>query len=127
MKAVRIFAGDDGESHFEDLEIPLIDLPSGGGRGSKVIVAESLTFREAAAGVLQDFHTAPRRQLLVLVGGVVEFECGDGSVCRLGPGEVLLADDTTGRGHLTRFIDAARCVFIGLPEDFDVASYRIRT
>jgi hypothetical protein len=29
---------------------------------------------------------------------------GDGTVVRVGPGDVLLAEDLTGRGHVTRSI-----------------------
>jgi len=29
---------------------------------------------------------------------------GDGTVTRLGPGDVLLAEDLTGQGHITRVV-----------------------
>src|SRR5688572_16662545 len=100
MRIVRIYTGDDGESHFEDLEL---DLPQGQwGRMSARVPVTGAIFRETDPGNLLDFHVAPRRQLVLMLTGAVEIECGDGAVRRLGPGDVLLADDTEGRGHISR-------------------------
>jgi hypothetical protein len=41
----------------------------------------------------------------MLSGGAVELEVGDGTKRRLGPGSLLLAEDTTGRGHISRAVD----------------------
>ena len=55
----------------------------------------------------------------------MEIECGDRSKRRLGPGDILLADDTTGQGHLTREIEGPRrSLFIPLPDDLDPAQWR---
>ncbi len=105
MHVTRVYTGDDGESHFEDLEIPLEDLGAIGAM-SKPIDATAVHFRETGAGYDLDFHNAPRRQFVVMLsGGRVELEVGDGSKRVLGPGDVLLAEDTTGRGHISRAID----------------------
>ena len=62
---------------------------------------------------------------MVTLSGVVEIECGDGAKRRLGAGEILLADDLTGQGHITRELEAPRrSLFIPLPDDFDVDSLR---
>jgi hypothetical protein len=52
----------------------------------------------------------------MLSGGQVEIEVGDGSKRRLGPGDVLLAEDTSGRGHRSRAVDgqARTSLFITL-------------
>ena len=36
----------------------------------------------------------------------IEIEVGDGTKRRLGTGEILLAEDTTGRGHISRAVGA---------------------
>jgi uncharacterized cupin superfamily protein len=41
---------------------------------------------------------------VVTLSGQVEIEAGDGAVRRFGPGDVLLAEDLTGQGHLTRVV-----------------------
>jgi hypothetical protein len=39
--------------------------------------------------------------------GSVEIETGDGTKRVLGPGDILLAEDTTGRGHISRAVRGA--------------------
>lgn len=115
MKVTRVYSGDDGESHFEDVEIPLKDLGAIGSM-SELMQATGIVFRETAGDYALGYHTAPRRQYVVNLTGSVELEVGDGSKRRLGPGEILLAEDTTGRGHISRAVDGEprRCLFITL-------------
>ena len=123
MQITRVYTGSDGQSHFETIEISL--QASRYGSLSELFEAEGVIFRETPAGGELDFHNAPRRQFVVTLSGEVEIECGDGSKRRLGPGEILLADDTTGQGHITREIQAPRrSLFIPLPDDFDVRRLR---
>ena len=64
---------------------------------------------------------------MITIAGVGEIECGDGSRRRFGAGDVMLADDLTGQGHITREIEGPRrAVFIPLPADLDVSPWRIR-
>ena len=51
-----------------------------------------------------DWHCAPGRQYVVTLDGEGEIEVGDGSTKRFGPGDVLLAEDLTGQGHVTRVV-----------------------
>ena len=123
MQITRVYTGSDGQSHFETIEIPL--QASRYGALSELFEAEGVIFRETPAGGELDFHNAPRRQFVVTLSGEVEIECGDGSKRRLGPGEILLADDTSGQGHITREVQAPRrSLFIPLPDDFDVGRLR---
>lgn len=115
MKITRIYTGDDGESHFEDVEVDLKDLGAIG-RLSKLEPASGVVFRETAGDYDFDFHCAPRRQYVVNLDAAVEIEVGDGSKRVLGPGEILLAEDLTGRGHRSRAVDGRprRSLFVTL-------------
>ena len=105
MQVVRIYTGDDGESHFEERDVALRDLGEIG-RLSSLEPATGVVFRETTPAYDYDWHNAPRRQYVVMLsGGRVEIEVGDGTKRILGPGDVLLAEDTTGRGHRSRDID----------------------
>ena len=117
MKMVRVFTGDDGASHFEDLDIELEDRGPVG-RISELWAGTGVIFREVDGDYALDFHTAPRRQFVVNLSGSVEIEVGDGSTRLLGPGDILLAEDTTGQGHISRAVDgqARRCLFLPLEE-----------
>ena len=117
MEVVRIFTGPDGRSHFEDVRIELDDLGAIGSI-SPLWPGKGVQFREVPGNYHLDFHTAPRRQLVVNLTGSVEIEVGDGTTRLLGPGSILLAEDTTGQGHISRNVDGQprACLFVHLDE-----------
>ncbi len=103
MKITRVYTGADGKSHFEDIEVPLKD---GGKAGfmSELIKETGVVFRETDGSYNYDFHNAPRRQYVVNLEGEVEIEVGDGTKRILRSGDILLAEDTTGQGHISRAV-----------------------
>lgn len=103
MTVVRIYTGSDNQSHFEDVKIP---LKSTGKVGflSDLMKATGIVFRETGGDYNYDFHTAPRRQYVVNLEGEVEIEVGDGTKRILRSGDILLAEDTTGQGHISRAV-----------------------
>lgn len=117
MQIVRVFTGPDGRSHFEDLGIDLADLGAAG-QISKLWPGAGVQFRTVGGDYHLDFHTAPRRQLVVNLTGSVEVEVGSGDKRVLGPGSILLAEDTTGEGHISRNVDGEprTCLFIHLDD-----------
>jgi hypothetical protein len=102
MKIVRLYTGADNESHFEEVEVEL-NL-HGRFEASALQPADGIIFRRAPATYLSNFHTARRRQYVITLAGQVEIETGDGTIRRFGPGDVMLAEDTTGHGHITRVV-----------------------
>jgi len=100
---VKIYSDEKGESHFEEIEIPLKD---GGiiGKLSEALPATSVIFREVEPSYDWDFHTAPQRQYIILLDGEIEIETSLGEKRILKGGDVILAADTTGKGHRTRNI-----------------------
>ena len=114
MKVVRIYTGADNESHFEDIEVEL-NL-RGHMEVSEVQPVNGMFFRRVPPTHRSNYHPAPRRQYVVTLAGQVEIETGDGTVRRFGPGDVMLADDTTGHGHITRVIGGQPrdCIMIPL-------------
>jgi len=115
MKVTRIYTGADNESHFEEIEVDLKDLGMIG-RISALEPASGIVFRETEGDYDFEFHNAPRRQYVINLDAAVELETGDGTTRILGPGEVLLAEDTTGRGHRSRAVDGRprRSIFVTL-------------
>ncbi len=104
IRCVRIWTGDDGQSHFEEGSV---DLP-GGSRGDAVggeIAASSISFRETHAGGAFDWHEAPVRQFVLTLSGTLEFETRSGTRFTIAPGDALLAEDTTGGGHRWHLLD----------------------
>jgi hypothetical protein len=117
MNYFRIYAGPDGESHFADVAIDLHEQP-GGSQYSPLVPATGVIFRRSPADQLLDWHPAPRRQFVVTLSGEAEVEASDGEVRQIGPGTIMLAEDTTGKGHITRGRGTAERIslFIPLPD-----------
>lgn len=121
MRITRVYASLDGESHFVDVEIPLRDAGEIG-MLSDAVPARQVIFRENTPDYDYDWHHAPRRQYIVLLDGHIEIEVSDGEKRQFRGGDVLLVEDTSGRGHRTRTVDGnrRRSLFITLPEALDV-------
>ena len=115
FRVTRLYTGEDGESHFEDVDVPLIDR-GGIGQISQLQGATGVVFRETAGDYDFDFHNAPRRQYVIHLDAAVEIETGDGTKRTLEPGDILLAEDTTGHGHISRAVDGrpSRSIFVTL-------------
>jgi hypothetical protein len=117
VKYFRIYADADGESHFEDIEVTLEDQGSQSAL-SALIPASGMIFRRTPADQYLDWHAAPRRQFVVTLSGEAEVEASDGEVRKIGPGTVMLAEDVTGKGHITRGVGSQERIslFIPLPD-----------
>ncbi|MDT8421586.1 MAG: hypothetical protein RQ754_14260 [Desulfuromonadales bacterium] len=115
MRVTRLFTGADGESHFEDVEIALADSGPIGALSEK-LPATGLIFRYNDEEYDYDWHNAPCRQYIVMLEGAVEIEVGDGTRRIFRDGDVLLAEDVDGRGHISRAVDGQprRSLFITL-------------
>jgi hypothetical protein len=61
----------------------------------------NLVFRRFPVDYWSAWHTAPWSPFLFSQGRM-EIEIGDGTKRPFGPGDVVLADDLTGKGHTTR-------------------------
>jgi quercetin dioxygenase-like cupin family protein len=103
----RLYSGADGQSKIVE-EKPAMraftDTEGAHGEGTSMLAATGIAFRTLAPGYVLDWHCAPRRQYSITLSGQAEIEVGDGTVARLGPGDVLLAEDLTGQGHIMRVI-----------------------
>ncbi|HVN88956.1 MAG TPA: hypothetical protein VMT61_03995 [Candidatus Binataceae bacterium] len=111
MRLYRLYTGDDQQSHLEEIKLsfapgPIVEQTS-------MQPADGVIFTRMAPGAFVDWHNAPRRQYVITLQGAVEIGLGDGSLHRFGPGEGILAEDLTGKGHTTRSIgDVPRMMMI---------------
>jgi quercetin dioxygenase-like cupin family protein len=113
-----VYSGADGQSHVAELPLamkPFVDVEGAHGESSALQPASAIVFRIAPAGYVLDWHCAPRRQYSISLSGTAEIEVGDGTVVRLEPGDVVLAEDLTGRGHVTRVVGAEPRVYAIVP------------
>jgi quercetin dioxygenase-like cupin family protein len=120
MRIHRIYTKPSGDSAVEVREVPM----SGARPTSENWRPGEVFFRETAEGHVQDFHNAPRRQLIFLVSGIVEVETSEGARYIFRPGDVIFAEDMKGKGHITRTLrDTRRFVHVAMPEDFDISKW----
>jgi len=108
----RLYTGEDGESHFEELDMDLGEYP-----WRELKNATGIMFRHDEPGTFMDWHVAPRRQFIITLSGEVEIGLGDGTLRRFGAGQVMLADDLTGRGHTTHAVSDVPRVSVAIPVD----------
>lgn len=104
---VRVYSGDDGRSHLEEVTLalqPFVDTEGAYGEGTPLQAATGIAFRVAPPGYILNWHCAPRRQYSITLSGEAEIEVGDGTVKRIGAGDVVLAEDLMGQGHITRVV-----------------------
>ena len=110
---VRIYTGEDGESHFEDLP----QLPPGEVDRIATKSGEDLVFRHSQEDSFSDWHHPTRRQYLIVLSGSMEVSVGDASSRQFQPGDVLLAEDMAGHGHQTRAVGGSyQSVSMGIPD-----------
>ena len=109
----RLYTGPDGQSHFEDISEKMMP----GGRSSEIGKATGYALSHSSPQGVNDWHTAPRRQFVIQLSGVREVEIAGGQKMRLEPGSILLAEDVTGKGHITRRIGPEENVFLAVHLD----------
>ena len=105
MKVTRLYTGADGQSHFDDTEVETSKLQPGNG----------IVFHEGTPYTVNQWHRAPRRQYVINLSGETEIEIGDGTKRRFGPGDILLAEDTSGQGHMSRDVGTQPRRFVFIP------------
>jgi hypothetical protein len=85
----------------------LVSLPLRGATGA--------TFLYLKRAAVEDWHRAPRRMYLIAVQGMSEVTAGDGEVRRFGLGSIVLMDDLTGKGHITRAVGNVDHIALTIP------------
>ena len=109
MLITRVYSGDDGESHVEELETDSFPNPA------SLSEITGLRFRVQQPGQFSDWHVESRRNYIITLSGEGEIGLGDGSVHKIGPGRVMLVEDLTGHGHTTRVSSDVPRVTIAVP------------
>lgn len=104
---VRLYADESGESHFQDVEVSLIPVDFAPPAPPLNIAQFQDATRCLWVGAPADWagdtpHPSPSRQIFCVLQGRCEVTASDGEQRVLGPGSVLLLEDTRGKGHATR-------------------------
>jgi hypothetical protein len=106
----RIFTGQDGLAHAEDIEL---DLNARGATDMLKATGAEFSVRPPTPGAnpgdtaatdpnAPGWHTGPARQFVITLSGNSEVEVSGGVHVAATPGHINLIEDTTGKGHITR-------------------------
>ena len=106
----RIFTGQDGLAHAEDVELI---LNARGATDMFKATGAEFSVRPPTVGAnprniaatdpdAPGWHTGPARQFVITLSGNSEVEVSGGVHVAAGPGHINLVEDTTGKGHITR-------------------------
>ena len=105
MRILNLFADADGESHFREIDVECTEETPWGLKLSKRLPAAAILFVEGTstnASVLQSPDPTPCRQYVIWLDAEYELTASDSEKRVIGVGEVVLAEDTTGKGHITK-------------------------
>ena len=109
IQIVTVYPGADGESRLLDVTTDqFAEIVNHIGEGPTRL-------NRSPSPSVDDFHNASRVQYVAHLAGISEIEVADGTIKRLYPGDVLIAQDTTGHGHITRGIGDEVRVSLAVP------------
>ena len=108
MKFLRLFSDDDGESHWEDVEVTLDERsfapPAQNIEVSDPEPVKQTMFLRLRSGWNEPIHPTPVAQKLICLSGTVRVTASDGDFRDIGPGDVWHMEDRHGKGHHTKVI-----------------------
>ena len=113
MRIHNLYTDAEGQSHFRDIEVEWVEeMPSG--KLSTRLPATGIIFRQVQPSYDLDWHPAPRRQYIINLDAGVQITASDGEARVIGAGEVILVEDTTGKGHLSKAVEGKirHCIFV---------------
>ena len=113
MRIHNLYTDAKGESHFRNVEVEWIE-ETRSGKLSKRLPATGIIFRQVPPTYDLDWHPAPRRQYIINLDAGVQITASDGESRVIGAGEVILVEDTTGKGHLSKAVAGRtrHCIFV---------------
>jgi hypothetical protein len=107
MRIHNLYADENGETHFRDIEIELNETGPDG-TISKLFAATSIIFRTTPGDWVFDWHNTTRRQYVVNLDAPHQVTASDGETRIIGAGEIYLVEDLHGKGHLSQGLGTLR-------------------
>jgi hypothetical protein len=98
----RVYSGTDGLSHAEQVPAKLGAPNALGMEQSEESKAKTTNFVRFPATFFEDWHCAHARRYVITLSGRGEAEVAGGKKVAMEPGRVVLFEDFTGRGHISR-------------------------
>jgi hypothetical protein len=121
MKYTRLYSGEDGFSHFEDITVEknakhyekLDDNYKG--TSFELFNAQHVIMGHIEQQAIDWHHPPCARLLVIYLNGYIEMEVSNGEIRRFGPGDSCLIEDALGKGHLTRITESEGLRYYAIP------------
>jgi quercetin dioxygenase-like cupin family protein len=112
-----IHADERGDTHFGVQDIPQSELavgppPNPAGQMSDLGAVTTMCVIAFPAGTEAPAHNAPQPYVCIILSGEGEVVTSGGEARRFHPGELLLCNDLSGKGHATRAITDLVLAFV---------------
>ena len=113
MRIHNLYCDASGESHWRDVEVEWVEERNSSKLSAR-LPANGIIFRETSGDYDLSWHPAPRRQYIINLDGGVQITASDGVARTIGAGEVVLVEDITGKGHLSKSVGGKmrRSIFV---------------
>lgn len=104
LTVYHVYSASDGKSYVEEIAIPAQDTASFENSRAQTYFdfknPHEVRIGRGKQGAMFDWHWAlDYRHLIIPMQGDLFFDIGDGRTLTLKPGEAILAEDWTGKGH----------------------------
>lgn len=105
-----LYTGSDGQAYTKDIEM------SAGPNGVvDLLPVSAVEIHRTRPGFSVGWHVEKRRQYLITISGRGEIDIAGGKKIILAPGSILLVENGTGKGHMTRVVGNKEWVGLWLP------------
>jgi hypothetical protein len=116
---LRLYTDVGGESHFEDLEMALLPVDFAPPAALLNLARFLPTGQSLWVGLPVGWggetpHPSPYRQIFCVLQGECEVTASDGSLRLFAAGNVLLLEDTWGKGHSTHVTSKVDVLIFGV-------------
>lgn len=105
-----LYTGPDGLAYVKDLQVAA--RPNG---VADLLPVNGIEIHRTPPGFSIGWHLEKRRQYLITLSGSGEIGIANGKKIILRPGSILLVENTTGKGHMTRTLGKETWVTLWIP------------
>lgn len=106
VTVTNLYTGDDKESHSRQFEMKFVPVAGASGLAtqSQAVNVTTAYVVRLAPGFYESWHNADKRRYVIVMSGRAEVEVAGGQKIILSPGQLVLAEDLTGKGHTFRVL-----------------------
>ena len=116
VMVMRLYSASDGPALGDTFELKLAPSATyASAEQSESFKASGIQFLRLPRGKVQDWHNPAHRQYILVLKGECEVEIEGGKKLFMTPGQIVLLEDVTGKGHITRSIGSEDLLMAVVP------------